>query len=168
MINKSLFSTISYAIVSFLLILPTSFVYAYGGSGGGTSPHCTPATFSEENPAPKAEIPELSKFSFVASSNTNPLTIKVEIRDQEGKVKTTEQPDGSLLVEGKIPEPITGEKYARVDIYAKTKSGCPSHHNYLVKVIGEGQQGKQASEKSQSKKSEKCTGAHKEHEKSAD
>lgn len=167
MISKKFFNIISYVIVSFLLILSAPFAYAYGGSSVGTSTNCTAARISEENPTPEAKITKLSDFSFVASPNTNPLAIRVEIRDQKGKFKVTEQPDGSLLVEGKIPEPITEEKYARVDIFVSTMSGCSSHYHYLVKITGEGQQeGEKASSKGQGEKSERYTNAHKRHEES--
>lgn len=140
MINKKLLNTSFYALASFGLLLAAPLAYAYGGGGSVSSSNCRGATISEENPAPKAKIPELSSFSFVASHNTNPSTIEVEIRDQKGKFKTTEQPNGSFLVEGKIPKPITEKKYARIDIFATTRSGCSSHHHYLVKITGESQQ----------------------------
>lgn len=141
MINKKHFNIGFHAIASSFLILMAPLAYAYGGGGSNApSSSCSTVKFYKENPAPKAEIPELSDFSFVVSSDTNPSTIKVEIRDQKGKLKVTEQPDGSFLVEGKIPKPITEEKYARVDIFATTKSGCSSHRYYLVKITGESQQ----------------------------
>lgn len=141
MINKKYFNIGFHAIASFLLILTAPLAYAYGDGGSNTSSSsCRTVKFYKESPAPKAEIPELSNFSFVVSSDTNPSTIEVEIRDQKGKYKVTEQPDGSFLVEGKIPKPITEEKYARIDIFATTKSGCSSHRYYLVKITGENQQ----------------------------
>ncbi|ADE15635.1 conserved hypothetical protein [Nitrosococcus halophilus Nc 4] len=135
MTNKRLFHIGSYIALFSLFFTMTTTAYAYGGGRSQSqSSSCTSVRFSEENPAPKAVIPELSHFSFVASSNLQEATLAVEIRDQEGILTVTKQPNGSYLVEGDLPEPITEERYARIDISAQTVAGCPSHHHYLVKI----------------------------------
>jgi hypothetical protein len=136
MIDKKLFKISSYAIVpSLFLVLAAPVAQAYSTNRDSPST-CKGARITNENPAPKAEIPELSNFSFVASSNTRESSIAVKIRGQEGEFTTTKQDDGSYLVKGSIPEPITEERYARIDIFTETDKGCATNHHYLVKITG--------------------------------
>lgn len=146
MTNKKLFHIGSYLALFSLSLAMTTTAYAYGGGGRSQSQsgNCTGVLISNEDPAPKAVIPELSNFSFVVGSNTQVSNLVVKIRDQEGELNVTEQSDGSYLVEGSLPEPITEERYARIDIFAKTNAGCETHHNYLVKIEPQAEE-KQAS-----------------------
>lgn len=134
MAHKKLFHIGSYIALFSLCLVMTTSAYAYGGGRAPSQSSCKSVRFSEENPAPKAVIPELSNFSFVASSDARESSIEVEIRDQKGVLTVTKQSNGSYLVEGHLPEPITEKRYARIDIFANTVSGCPSHHHYLVKI----------------------------------
>ncbi|ABA59177.1 hypothetical protein [Nitrosococcus oceani] len=139
MINKKLFHIGSQAVLFFLSATLTTAAYAYGGSSAAQSSSCKTVRISEENPAPKAIIPELSNFSFVASSDVRESSIAVKIRGQEGELTITQQPNKSYLVEGHFPEPITEARYVRIDILSESVRGCSSHHHYLVQVEPEGQ-----------------------------
>ncbi|ADJ29572.1 hypothetical protein [Nitrosococcus watsonii] len=138
--NKKLFRNGSRVVLLFLIAALTNAAYAYGGSSSrAQSSSCKTVRISEENPAPKAIIPELSKFSFVASSDARESSIAVKIRGQEGELTITQQPNKSYLVKGHFPEPITEAQYVRIDILSESVQGCPSHHHYLVQVEPEGQ-----------------------------
>jgi hypothetical protein len=119
-----------------ILIIPTllsSHALAYGGGGGSSTKACDKPKFSEFTPPANAEVASGSAFSFTASKNTYPSTIKVTIKDRPVEVKTQEQANGVFEVSGKFPEGVK-DSYARIAINADAQSNCKGSGGWLVKI----------------------------------
>jgi len=124
-----------------LMLLPVFFIdtaYAYGSSG--SSKACEKPSFSKFQPAPDSTAPSFSDFSFNASPNTSAPSIEVGI--SSGGVKRTfkakdlqiaAQKNGVLEVTGRMDNPLR-EGFVRLDIAAKSHSGCGNAEGYLVKL----------------------------------
>ncbi|MDD5580675.1 MAG: hypothetical protein PHY16_15520 [Methylobacter sp.] len=115
-----------------VLTIVSSNVWAYGGSSSSSQKACTKPRFTEFVPADKAEVAAQSAFSFTASSNTNPDSIKVTVKDQPVDVKVTPKAQG-FQVSGKLPNKLKGD-YARINITADGHSKCKGSGGWLVKV----------------------------------
>ena len=121
--------------ISMILIVsmaPVSQAFAYGGGGSATS-SCTPPFFSKQNPPKEAVVPSFSTFSFQASPQTWPTSIKVMVKDQSIDVKVTKQSSGAVLVEGTLPEPIT-EGAVLLKVSAANAFNCTKNEGWLIKI----------------------------------
>lgn len=105
-------------------------VLAYGSSSSTKA--CTKPHFSEFSPSDKAEVAPQSAFSFLASSATNPKSIKVEIKNQTVEIKVTEKGQG-YQVTGTLPGNLKGTS-ARININAETLSKCKGNDGWLIKI----------------------------------
>ena len=112
-----------------MLVSGTSWGY---GSSSGTKA-CAKPVFSEFAPAEQAEVKANSAFSFTASKNTHPPSIKVSVKDLPVTVQITPDNDGSLHVQGQLP-PALKNTYARIAITADAQNHCPGGGGWLVKI----------------------------------
>ncbi len=122
-----------YSIVMLALITLTSACWAYGGGSSGSSKSCDKPKFTDFVPAENAKVAAGSSFSFTASKNTYPTTIKVTVKDQSIDVSTDKKSDGTIQVSGKLPDSVKGT-YARIAISADAQSNCKGTGGWLVKI----------------------------------
>jgi len=113
-----------------LVMIPGS-VWAYGDSSGGDTEGCK-VKFSKYMPANNAEVAAKSDFSFFASGETNPSSIKVTIKGQPIPVTVTPKNQG-FQVAGILPDTLKGT-FAKINIAAKGPGQCESSDGWLVKV----------------------------------
>lgn len=120
-------------LLMLVLTLLTGNAFAYGGGGGGSSKACAKPKFSAFKPAENAEVAPGSAFSFTASKNTYPNTIKVTVKGKSASIQTTQHNDGTFTVSGKLPDGIKGD-FARISISADAQSNCNGTGGWLVKI----------------------------------
>ncbi|MCQ8102879.1 hypothetical protein NP590_02075 [Methylomonas sp. SURF-2] len=118
--------------------LRTDAVFAYGSSSSSAS--CDKPTFSEFQPAVNKYIQSFREFAFVASSNTSPSSIEVNISAGQIKehfsakqLEITPQPSGRLMVKGKINKPFQ-HGFVRLSATAHSKPGCEKTDGVLLRV----------------------------------
>lgn len=116
----------------FALICFTNTCWAYGG-GSSSSKACDKPKFTDYAPAENTEVAAGSAFSFTASKNTYPTTIKVTVKDQTATIKVDKKNDGTFAVTGNIPAVAKGA-YARIAISADAQSNCKGAGGWLVKI----------------------------------
>jgi copper chaperone CopZ len=116
----------------FVLIMFTSACWAYGG-GSSSSKACDKPKFSNFVPTENAEVTAGSAFSFTASKNTYPTTIKVNVKEQAATIKVDKKNDGTFAVSGKLPASAKSG-FARIAITADAQSNCKGTGGWLVKV----------------------------------
>ena len=115
------------------LMLMTSNAWAYGG-GSSSTKACAKPKFSEFVPAENTEVRSGAAFSFIASSNTHPESIKVTAKGLPTTVTVTPQNAGSSFkVSGTLPEALKGT-YARIAIDASAQNNCPGAGGWLIKI----------------------------------
>lgn len=118
-------------ILALMLVANTGWTYGGGGSGGTKS--CEKPKFTDFVPAENAQVAAGSAFSFTASKNTYPETIKVSVKDQPATIKADKKNDGTIAVSGKLPSSVKGT-YARITITADAQSNCKGTGGWLVKI----------------------------------
>jgi hypothetical protein len=116
----------------FVLMFITGTCWAYGG-GGSSSKACEKAKFSNFVPAENSQVAAGSEFSFIASKNTLPTTIKVSVKDQPATIKIDKKSDSTFAVSGKLPASVKGG-FARISINADAQSNCKGTGGWLVKI----------------------------------
>jgi hypothetical protein len=116
----------------FALMIFTSTCWAYGG-GSSSSKACDKPKFTDFTPAENAQVAAGSEFSFTASKNTYPTTIKVTVKGQAADTKVDKKSDGTFAVSGKLPATAKGG-FARIAIAADAQSNCKGAGGWLVKV----------------------------------
>ena len=114
-----------------MLVIATSNVWAYGNSSSKKA--CNKPKFSEFSPPNNTEVAAKSAFSFVASANTNPESIRVTVKDQPVAV-TILHKNQDFQVTGTLPDTLTGN-FARIGITAVGPNKCKGSDGWLVKVI---------------------------------
>lgn len=114
-----------------VLMAITDGVWAYGSPSGSTA--CQQPKFSGYNPADKTDVNAGSSFSFTASANALPTTIKVVVKNIPTPVTVIPKSDGSLLVNGLLPVSLKNT-FARIAITADGKNNCPGVGGWLVKI----------------------------------
>jgi hypothetical protein len=117
----------------FVLITISSTIWAYGGGGGSSSKACAKPKFTDFMPPENAEAKAGAAFSFTASKNTYPNTIKVTVKDQSASIKVTPKNDGSFQISGTLPATLKGP-YARIAITADAQNNCNGVGGWLVKI----------------------------------
>lgn len=117
----------------FVLMMVSSTGWAYGGGGSSSSKACAKPKFNNYVPAENGLAKAGTTFSFTASKNTYPSTIKVSVKDQSAAVKVTPKSDGSFEVTGTLPTSLKGP-YARIAITADALSNCNGAGGWLVKI----------------------------------
>jgi hypothetical protein len=114
-----------------VLMLVTSNSWAYGGSS--SSKACAKPKFTDFVPAENAEVTAGSKFSFTASANTYPGSIKVTVKGLPVTINVTPKNAGNFEVSGTLPESVKGS-YARIAIDADAQNNCNGGGGWLVKI----------------------------------
>ena len=102
------------------------------GSSSSSAKACTKPHFSEFSPADKTEVAPQSAFSFLASSTTNPKTIKVDIKKQAVEIKITPKGQG-YQISANLPADLKATT-ARINISAESPSGCKANDGWLIKI----------------------------------
>lgn len=115
-----------------ILALGVVSTQAFGYGSSSSTKACTKPHFSEFSPADKAEVAPQSTFSFLASSATNPKTIKVDIKKQPVEIKVSPKGQG-YQVSGTLPAGLKGTT-ARINITAESPSNCKENDGWLVKI----------------------------------
>lgn len=115
------------------LTLVTGTAWAYGG-GSSSSKACDKPKFSNFVPAENAEAKAGAPFSFTASKNTYPTTIKVTVKDQAADIKSTPKSDGTFAISGTLPKSLAAGGYARIAISADAQSNCKGSGGWLIKI----------------------------------
>lgn len=113
-----------------LFLSITTNAWAYGSSSSSKS--CAKPKFSEFVPADKAEVAAASDFSFTASANAYPESIKVTVKKQPVAINVTEI-NGVYRVTGKLPDSLRNT-YARININAEGPSRCQGSGGWLIKI----------------------------------
>jgi hypothetical protein len=109
-----------------------AYVPSMGGSGGGGG-SCAKPNFSRFLPEANSEVKAGSEFSFVASANTHPKTIKVTVKDQPVELTIPENTESTYIVKGKLPASLKNT-FARITINAQTSSQCKGSEGWLIKI----------------------------------
>jgi hypothetical protein len=117
----------------FVLLLVTNTSWAYGGGGSSSTKACAKPKFTDFVPAENAEVAAGSNFSFTASANTYPTSIKVTIKGLPATIKVTPKTVGTFEVSGSLPTSLKGT-YARIAIEADAQSKCNGGGGWLVKI----------------------------------
>jgi hypothetical protein len=115
----------------FVLMIVTSTSWAYGSSS--SSKACAQPEFTNFVPAEKTEVAAGSTFSFVASANTFPNTIKATVKGLPVTLNVTPRNEGGFQITGMIPSSLKGV-YARIAITADGQSNCKGDGGWLVKI----------------------------------
>lgn len=128
------------AITAVLLSLAANTAFAYGSGSSSSSSSCEKPHFSEFQPSANKYLQNLREFSFVASANTSPSSIEVNISAGQYKehisakqLEITPQSNGRLEVKGKLNQPFQ-HGFARLSVTAHSKPGCDKTDGFLVKV----------------------------------
>ncbi|MGR9117067.1 MAG: hypothetical protein ACU85E_14995 [Gammaproteobacteria bacterium] len=124
--------------VSLILCFSATAVFAYGS--GSSSSSCHKPSFSEFNPSVNKYLQSFREFSFVASSNTVPTSIEVNISIGQVKhhfsakeLQISQKPSGQLEVSGKLDRPFQ-HGFVRINVTAHSKPGCALTDGRLIRV----------------------------------
>lgn len=115
----------------FMLMMVTGTSWAYGSSS--SSKACAKPEFTHFTPTENTEIAAGSTFSFTASANTYPNTIKVTVKGLPATLKVTPRTEGGFQASGTIPVSLKGT-YARIAITADGQNNCKGEGGWLVKI----------------------------------
>jgi hypothetical protein len=115
----------------FLLMIVTSASWAYGSSS--SSKACTKPEFTDFVPAENAQVAVGSAFSFTASANTYPNTVKVIVKGVPAVTTVTPKTQGGFQVTGTLPASLKGV-YARIAISADGQNNCKGEGGWLLKI----------------------------------
>jgi hypothetical protein len=100
---------------------------------GGLIINCTAPVFFEESPPKDARVGMFEQFSFTASENTDPETLKVWVNAQPVEFTVTPQASGRLTVAGKLAQPIAQGK-AWIKATGVSHDGCDQLHTWNVYI----------------------------------
>jgi len=121
-----------------ILSLSANAAHAYGSDQ--SSHHCEKPMFSEFQPAPNKYLQSFSEFSLVASANTAPTSIVINVSAGETKyhftskeLQITPQKSGRLEIKGKMDRPIE-HGFIRLSVTAHSKPTCEKTEGYLIRI----------------------------------
>jgi hypothetical protein len=114
-----------------MLMMVAGTSWAYGS--GSSSKACAKPEFTHFTPAENTEVAAGSAFSFTASANTYPNTIKVAVKGLPATLSVTPRTEGGFQVSGTIPASLKGV-YARIAITADAQNNCKGDSGWLVKI----------------------------------
>ena len=127
--------TLSRGLGVLILMAVATHASAYGvgdNSRSGSVNTCNKPRFTDFEPADKSEVAPGSSFSFRASGNTHPETIKVSVKGICAVIHVgAKSPGTSVVVHGTLPAELKGE-YAKILIEAQTN--CKGTGSWLVKI----------------------------------
>jgi len=115
----------------FILLLISSNSWAYGSSS--SSKACTKPEFSQFIPTENSTIAAGSSFSFLASANTYPTTIKVTVKGLPVELSITPKEAIGFEVKGTLPKSLEND-YARINISAEGQKNCKGEGGWLVNI----------------------------------
>ncbi len=117
-----------------ILMLTTGTVFAYGGGSSSSTKACAKPKFTEFVPAENTEVASGSSFSFTASANTHPESIKVNVKGISANIKVSPQNAGSSFkVTGTLPDSLK-DTFARIAIDASAQNNCNGAGGWLIKI----------------------------------
>lgn len=128
------------AIASILsLSLLSNVAFAYGS--GNTATHgCHKPVFTEYQPATNKYTQSFREFSLVASSNTAPTSIEVNVSIGSAKFHFANKDlviiprmNGQYEVKGKLDR-IVEHGFARISVSAHSRPECHHTDGYLVRI----------------------------------
>ena len=132
-----MFTPIRFTALILLSVCATA-AQAYGG--GESSNHCDKPVFSDFQPAPNKYTQSFSEFSFIASANTTPTSIEVNISAGTAKyhfpakeLEITQQRSGRFEVKGKMERPLE-HGFVRISASAHSKPSCTHTDGLLVRI----------------------------------
>jgi hypothetical protein len=105
--------------------------WAYGGGGGG-GPSCTEPRFFQ--PAPSGSAASLAEFRVIASGNTDPSTLTVEIGGEKVRPEITPRGNGEWDVTARPAAPVTQPGKLRIALNARSKDGCWGFQPYFLDI----------------------------------
>lgn len=114
-----------------LAVAPAACPAAVTGHHGGMIIHCTAPIFFEESPPKDAKVAVFQAFSFTASENTDPATLKAWVNTREVALTVTPQRSGRFTVAGALPEPLT-EGRVWIKATGVSDDGCDQLHTWNV------------------------------------
>ena len=115
----------------FILLLVSSNSWAYGSSS--SSKACAKPEFSQFIPAENSSIAAGSSFSFFASANTYPTTIKVTVKGLPVELSITPKDAAGFQVKGTLPKSLHDD-FARISINAEAQKNCKGDGGWLVNI----------------------------------
>lgn len=104
--------------------------WAYGGGGGSSG--CPEPKFFE--PKPSGTVASLAEFGFVASDNTEPASLTIDINGRKVQPAIERRRSGDYEVKAVLPEPITQPGKVRIGISAKSREGCSGFQPWYVEI----------------------------------
>lgn len=113
-----------------LSLLMSGTAWGYGSSSSAKA--CEKPAFSQFVPADKAEVQPNAPFSFIASPNTRPDSIKVMVKDAPVPVSVTPVSQG-FKVAGSLPPALHGA-FARINISAEGANQCKGSGGWLLRI----------------------------------
>ena len=113
-----------------VLITISNTLWAYGSS---SSTSCAKPEFTSFVPADNATVTAGAAFSFFASANTLPDTIRIAVKGVPTIPKVSKRNDGGFQVASTIPSSLRNV-YARISITADGKNNCKGDGGWLVKI----------------------------------
>lgn len=122
-------------LLPFLMLVNANshaYVPNMGGNGGGGSA-CAKPRFSQFKPLEKSEVKPGSEFSFFASANTHPKSIKVTVKGIPVDLNLAPKGQSAFKVTGVIPGDLK-ETFARINITALGGSQCKGADGWLIKI----------------------------------
>ena len=113
-----------------LFMFITGTVWGYGSSS--SSKACDKPGFSQFSPPEKADVRPNAEFSFMASPNTKPDTIKVAVKNLSASISVKPVAQG-YLVNGTLPATLHGT-FARINISAEGANQCKGSGGWLLNI----------------------------------
>jgi len=119
-------------VVVFFIISSVSSqaVWAYGSAS--SKKKCVAPKITEMQPLALTKVAPGSAFSFIASTESNPDSLSVTVKEQAVAVKVTPRASG-FLVQAMLPESIQ-QGFARIEISASSVSQCTLQTGWLIEV----------------------------------
>lgn len=103
----------------------------FSGHHGGVITRCNDPEFYKESPPPDARVDQLGPIRFMASENTLPETLVVQIDLEPVTPEITRLGNGTfaVTVHPKTPHP-KGKAWIKVTAYSE--DGCQQLHNWNI------------------------------------
>lgn len=132
-------------ILSRILLILSAWPFSHAvhalptGHHGATVTQCTDPRFYKESPGDNAHVAYLDSFTFTASDNTDPTSIRVLVNLQPAEITVTPQRSGLLEVSARLPVPIQRGR-AWIKVTGMSHDGCDQIHTWNVYTGSDGQQ----------------------------
>lgn len=105
--------------------------WAYGGGGGGSS-GCEEPKFLE--PKPNGTAASLAEFAFIASDNTDPASLSVEVNGEKLRPAIERRRSGDYEVKASLAKPIAQPGRVRITVAAKSTDGCAGFQPWYLEI----------------------------------